>query len=80
MKVSFLTSSAPDIDPSPVHLTISPSNSLVPLGITADTALKAAVGVNREVAQTFLENGEDRGKAVSQVNRLIAELPRTTQV
>ena len=75
-----MTSSAPDIDPSPVRLTIPPSISLVPLGITLDTALKTAVGVNREVAQTFLENDDDRGKAVHQVNRLIAELPRTTQV
>ncbi len=77
--VSFLTSSAPDIDPTSVRLTISPGTSLVPLGVTSNTALKTAIGAHREVAQKFFENGDDRGKAVRLVNRLINELPRTAR-
>ena len=68
VKVSFLTSSGPDIDPSSVRLTISPGTSLAPLDITSDKALKTAIGVYREVAQTFFENGNCRSKTARLVN------------
>ena len=63
-----MTFSAPDIDPSSVRVTISPSTSFVPLGLTSDKALKTAIGAHCEVAQKFFENGDDRGKAVRLVN------------
>lgn len=79
VRVSFTTSGAVDIDPASVHLTIAPNTSLVPIGIASDTALETAISTHRRVATQFFENGDDRGKAVRLVNRLINELPRTAR-
>ena len=79
VSVSIPRAAVVTLDIETLRLTVGKRTSVLPIEVSANVGLDAAIGPHRDIAAHFFENSEFQTKAVHMVNRLMNELSRTSR-